>query len=811
MNTVFEKLLLSELRISVYDAARTSEDSCDPHEPKQDPTPQALTDERIVQAMTVNEELRNLGYTLKPEDILRLAGSPSLTSFAKDFRSLLPDVTALPMYPDFPRQVMEMNEAEFRLHQMIHYFSTYNLEELLGIEVARGWLPEVQSTPKDRSDETLLEAKVLELVPVEDAPYEALRRILGRRERMTKPAKELVKLGISRVTPDQLADIRIPFKENLVDLFDAILEGAEGRERIEFLHRICQHTGDVLKCVSGILPKHRYHLRTGQKRAVVKVLESYPVNDFTTNLILSRSKREKSLIVLQYLDYNMYARSDAHKEAVRALRNGELRSWEAQARYLVETGDEGALDFVAARPGMMLRMLRWLLRKGYRDSDIREILIRSSKSLSLHTIADILNALDKAEGREPREELYRFYLDLKKENFQKSMEFYRKQFSEAEVKKRIALCRKRTTMRFERIQRRILKDPACSMTTKAVKLLKSRARYGEILLHYDEVERHETDPVQREHRLRNAEHKHRQALESYMRNYEKARALYEKSIPYNERMRTILIDVMNAHLKEMRTEIYGKKVYPMLDAYDLSRSAIKSGNGSDEGGYLPPGIAIRIPEEVRHLRFFVYWNDGKRVDIDLHAFARDEDLNQIHIGWNADFKKNGIIHSGDITHSDAAEYVDIDLDAPVLMAQTSIHIYSGRNSFKEISTCYVGMMAVKELGEEVKLYDPKNCFFTHELRSDRGELHYGYVDVPGRRLFFVGQEPELLPEYYDTPGPDREIPRSLTLETYLSMLFEAQEVTAAASPEEADVILTMEKSKSEKGVSLADRNFWLDE
>ena len=123
------------------------------------------------------------------------------------------------------------------------------------------------------------------------------------------------------------------------------------------------------------------------------------------------------------------------------------------------------------------------------------------------------------------------------------------------------------------------------------------------------------------------------------------------------------------------------------------------------------------------------------------------------------------------------------------------------------------MMAVKKLGAKVKLYDPKNCFFTHELKSDSEELQYGYVDVPGRRLYFVGKEPEILPEYcrpFEVPQQDRSDSHRMTMEKYLSMLFEAQEVTPAASPEEADIILTMEKSAEEKGVSLVDRNFYLE-
>ena len=73
MNTALEKLLISELRIVVYEAADAGSKPA-----KADSfVPQLLSDDRITQAMTVNEELRNLGYTLKPADILRLAASRS--------------------------------------------------------------------------------------------------------------------------------------------------------------------------------------------------------------------------------------------------------------------------------------------------------------------------------------------------------------------------------------------------------------------------------------------------------------------------------------------------------------------------------------------------------------------------------------------------------------------------------------------------------------------------------------------------------------------------------------------------------------
>ena len=750
----FEKLLLSELRLAAYTPG--AED-----DPK-------LTDEMLAQAVTVNEELINLGFTLKPKDLAALAGSPSLTGFAKHFRSLLPNVSAPPMYPDFPLQVMGMSEAEFRLHQIVHYFSTYGFEQLLGSEVKRGWLPDVTATEKTESDDTLLRAKVLELVPEDEAPLTALTRIMQKRERLTLPGQELTVEALPYLEPEDIAGLKVPFKENLAVLFDAILRtGPEVRKtpgdaadrRVLLWRQICQHTGDVMKSTGAVLPMHRYHFRTSEKRAIVKLLESYPVADFKANLILSRGKREECITILQFLDYNMYSRSAEHKEAVRALRNGELRSWEAQAKYLLASGDDGALDFIAKRPGMMLRMIGWLLRMGYPDAEIRDRLAENAGKLSAHTIIDILNALDFKEENAPQEEIYR--------RMRAEQERYIEQCSET------------------------VKNPEAVYAKYRLMLAKGYA---------DEVIRNAKDRICR----------CRREIREMDREYKTACDLYRRTAPYSGRVRAILKDVLCAHMEKAHTELAGKKVFVKAEEFELSYSRLEGGKKSSEGGYLPSGMAIRIPEEVKRLRFFVYWNDKNRVDVDLHAAAYDLEGEFIHVGWDAHFNKSGIVHSGDITHSNAAEYIDIDMAAPLRNAEASIHLYSGKQSFGQIETCYVGMMAVKRFGEKVKLYDPKNCFFTHELRSGETRLNYGYVDVKKRLLFFMGRAPEKASRFAMPKGMYRETAPTLSLKRYLDLLVEAQGAAYADSAEEADLILTIGKPEEERAVSLVDRNFFLE-
>jgi hypothetical protein len=86
MTEKFHALLLSELRMVSYQPGNLAE----------------MTDDMLCEAVTVNENLQSLGFTLRPADILRLAASPSLEGFYEAVKALVPDVKDKPMYPGFP-------------------------------------------------------------------------------------------------------------------------------------------------------------------------------------------------------------------------------------------------------------------------------------------------------------------------------------------------------------------------------------------------------------------------------------------------------------------------------------------------------------------------------------------------------------------------------------------------------------------------------------------------------------------------------------------------------------------------------------
>ena len=885
MTKEFHRLLLSELRMAAYE----------PGDPEQG------TDRRLCEALTVNENLASIGYTLRPDDIARLSVSESMYGFFEQLKALTPDVTAEPMYPGFPQQVLEMSEAEFRMHQMLHYFSTYGIECLTGKSVSKGWLPEPGARPRNQADDTLLERRVIELIPERDAPKAVLETLLQRRERLTNPEVTLVLESAGLCAPEQLQGLKIRFKENLDLLFPILVEEADRKTALETLRAVCSHAGDALRCGGHYLRQRRYHLRTSEKKLLVKLLESFPARNLKENLMLSDQARERNLLLLQYTDYNRFSRSAEHREAVRALRAGELISWQGAGEKLLREGNPEALRYFAGKPGYLVRMLNRLLTLGFAEEAILAVLMPAAKALSGHLLLQTVSALTKrkaslrekyrqdvlacrqryedeaippmlnlwlieTETERMRSQARRTWLELPEQEIARKafepMDAVKNSLREKEQelsagRKRLVRWREaeRTNNGRIRIVRNANRDWDPELTALLADTDSGRKLREDILRLETEADalrarlREMYPACEKERRRLTAEMTARNtpAFEAALRECdaleeirrEEARAAHERELAaHREAMKTldarreaelaelekrfreemdrerhdqevirILTAVLKEHFRQADTPLKGKKVFQDLNAFDLVHSELETGNRSRDGGYIRSGICFRIPEEAKTVRFFVYWNDAARVDIDLHASGTTAEGKPLHIGWNGDFRNTGVVHSGDITHSDAAEYIDIDLSAPIREIYANIHLYDGSSAFRNVETCYVGLMAVRQAGENVRHYNPKNCFFTHTLTQNISDMKYGVIDVRNRYVRFIGQQDDWTG--WDSPGEDEEGP-VFSLRNYLDCLLEGQGAETVRTRQEADLVLTMGKSAAENGLSLADHNFFLE-
>ena len=349
----------------------------------------------VLEAVTANEELLNAGLTLDPKGIVLVSKMPpgKRKAFAGNIMSAIVKTPPEPMYPDFPKQVMQMDEATFRVHQVCHYFSTYGLEEIFGREVAGSWMPDVEKTEKSKDDDALLNAKVIK---------DVLCELLSKRDRLTSGENQIVELLIEAM-PElnfkiDYESFDIKFKENINLMFAAVLESKamSADEKANIIKNVCQNTMDILKCTQKLLNQKKWKLTTSQKKTIVKSLEKFDAKDFSGNLAYSRKRSNKFEKVIKALSFNKFSKSDDHISVVNKLRDGALKSWYATAEEMLmgvrdgTTAGEKAVDFLAQRPGIAVRKINEMLKCGIGKDKIVGGMLPRANGISSKTLVRLM-------------------------------------------------------------------------------------------------------------------------------------------------------------------------------------------------------------------------------------------------------------------------------------------------------------------------------------------------------------------------------------------------------------------------------------
>ena len=369
-------------------------------EHRDDLTQTVLDDDDMAWAVTADANLDGTGYTLSQQSVLTLAAyhhkmadlartsgllplvdgaDDSFINPLADIRRLVPEVTASPMYPDFPQQVMEMDEAQYRFDQQRHYLSTYGTELIAGllgfdVTVSEGWMPSTEATSKDLNDKTLVAPKVLHvIVTVEDLRAVVAAR-LARATRMHPSEIATTILVFEGLGKDsaQAEFPKVAFHENMMEIIDtAARRDSATLERVAT--GLAQHPGDLLKATMHVLEGSKSkHLATRQKKGLCRAFEHFDTMAIARN-IADAGKRERRSV--NYLSAERFG-GPRLREAIRHVENKDVRSWtsEVEKRWDSLSRESGLskwwedwtelLAFYGQRPGVLLRSLMRIIRAG---------------------------------------------------------------------------------------------------------------------------------------------------------------------------------------------------------------------------------------------------------------------------------------------------------------------------------------------------------------------------------------------------------------------------------------------------------------
>lgn len=371
-------------------------------------------------ALTVQENLSDTPYTLSDAAVATLASmyayvrahgdADIVIDPASDIRAFCPnEPMGQPMYPDFPTQVIDMDENEFRAHQMTHYMSTYGLEffaSLLGLDISvkEGWLPDVVSTEKTRSDDKQIEDHVVDIVASPQIMADIVSRELSRPRRMSVPA---VELACALFANGDISDIsHIAFHENMMELI-RIASNASAIELENVCSAAAQHPGDILKAVLWCADvAEQNHISTKAKKGFCRALDKFDSQDIAHNIADLSRKGERAI---NMLSLSRFA-GDTLNEAVASVITGTVRSYNSMLEskwedYKLGIDKDGSalLSWYGKRPGILLRSLARLLREGVDEDLLKNEVLVHVEDYSLATLMQLETVSSAYELRESKD------------------------------------------------------------------------------------------------------------------------------------------------------------------------------------------------------------------------------------------------------------------------------------------------------------------------------------------------------------------------------------------------------------------------
>lgn len=217
--------------------------------------------------MTLQANVINLGFIMSTDLIDELSEIEvnAFESFSKEFVDILrklkgADVDYNPMYPNFPKQVMEASDAELWMNAILHYW-TYGQ-----------WKPNYDKIPREYAPENIKLVEI-DLATSEDEFANVFTQLLGSNESISDTDVKIVKWFLKNYT-NLVYPEKIPFKENMA------LVGAYMVENGYDISDLVKNATDVLRIATemsggdvSLSDNTRYKsFKRSQRRNIVNVL-----------------------------------------------------------------------------------------------------------------------------------------------------------------------------------------------------------------------------------------------------------------------------------------------------------------------------------------------------------------------------------------------------------------------------------------------------------------------------------------------------------------------------------------------------------
>ena len=623
--------------------------------------------------MTFNANLMTLGFMLSPDVVdacVKNLTKEEFIEFAEDIQELLIQYNGSranmkPMYPDFPEQVMNMDEVELHSNALIHYYTNGE------------WLPKYEEKVKLRT-KSIIKPKLIGLTDDKEI-MSYIKKLAETPISMSQQQKDIFKFLVEEYGKNVYPSTYIiPNKENMAFIIHTISQLDLGEKHIWHKHLANWN----VKTITDVLRLAAIYLGGDPTLASEFRLKSIKREDRRFLLGLIDSLYEKNVAqveedtaryqvlwinVLEQLHPGDYAKRYVYaNQFATKVRENKLKGWHSKLeRAYAFSNLERAVRMLEKRPGEFARHLERTIRKAY-EYDTCEY----ERALN---IIERFSAVAKDVDRTILLQLTAYFKDKAKNGQSNVRTFFPK-------------------------------GNACKVY----------------------VIEEERTPIPRK-------------IYSHCRNV----CLQALSNIYSER------------------EELGK-IYVDPQVYDFT-VPLKLRNASSQLQTVSRGSRMKLPENTNIIRLYTWWqnlikgseNWENKVDIDLSATFYDKDFETIvsEVSYY-NLRIDGVAHSGDIVSAPngAAEFINIDINT--LLEQNVRYVAMNINSFNDnnfcdIPECFAGVMALDELNDVEKTFDPAKSFVRSYISTESTICIPMVFDLETKEVIWLDT---IIPRYNSAPN-----------------------------------------------------------
>lgn len=226
----------------------------------------------------------------------------------------------------------------------------------------------------------------------------------------------------------------------------------------------------------------------------------------------------------------------------------------------------------------------------------------------------------------------------------------------------------------------------------------------------------------------------------------------------------VLHEILKEHLAKLNLEIRGK------------RTKFNWENYSPEFSYWNEVVANTISDDTRWIRVKLQWKDTVVNSIDLITTKEDGHLTILGHGE----EREELLSSKDNCGVRCAEWVDLDLAKVSGKFNFNAHLYSGRNSFRQVNECILKVEKLTELGGE-----SIESLIEWRLMNDSGFVDLGTLSTSDRIFAWRGKSTK----YNVSKILTKQRELNYSLKDLINDVVEQQNLTVVKNGEDFTIVL----------------------